>query len=143
VQKAQIACAGAASFLLSYFLNPLNQLLQESLVGPLSLLIQLEPASLIPAAKIILLSLLITLPAVLVARHPPKQLFFVSGAVIGISISLAGLARYFLSEKDEISRTGWYIIIPVVLLTYFIFGFIGGGLWGTIGKRIFLRSVKD
>lgn len=131
-----IVAAVAASFLLSYYLNPLNGFLQHINKGSVFFTVEISPTLILRFGKLVLMFALITFPAALVKFPEERNPFAPAGLIFGICILLAGLVHYFASEKSEIAQVGWYLIMPVGLLPYFLLGFIGGGMWSIIRSKI-------
>jgi hypothetical protein len=128
--------AATGSFLLSYYLNPLNAFLEQSMQGVFFFSIKISPYLALTVGRMALLFALITFPAVFIKLPQPKCSFFTVGLIFGITVLLGGLVRSFSFEKAEIIQAAWHLILPLCLLPYLVVGFFGGAIWTSIGKKI-------
>jgi len=124
---------GILSFVLSYYFNPLNAVMRESMKGPITFLVKIGPEAIIVAAKFVLLALAVALPIFFLGPIWGKHAFLRIGLFFGILSSIVSILNFVVFEKSEIVLHGWYLIAPAFALAYFLLGFVSGGLLGLLG----------
>lgn len=136
----KILCALLLLFVLCYFFNPLNGVMRHSLTGPISVLVRIiTPDLLLACGKFLLVILFVSTPCLLLGPMFARHVFFKSGLFSGFICSAVSALNFVLLRKGEFEGRAWYIIAPSFAAVYFLLGFVGGGLWGMVGKR-FLRT---
>ena len=134
-----MACALLLLFVLCYYLNPLNGVMRRSLTGPVGALVRMiSPELMLAGAKFTLIIFLVSAPCLLLGPIFPKRVFLKTGLFSGFICSAVSALNFALLRKGEFEGEAWFIVAPFFAAVYFLLGFVGGGLWGLVGKR-FLR----
>jgi hypothetical protein len=130
-------CALLLLFVLCYFLNPLNGAMRHSLTGPVGVLIRMiSPELMLACGKFLLAILFISAPGLLLGPLFAKHVFLKTGSLSGFICSAVSFLNFTLLRNGEFEGQAWYVIAPFFAAVYFLLGFVGGGLWGLIGKRL-------
>jgi hypothetical protein len=127
---------GILSLILSYHFNPLNTVMRESMMGPVSFIAKIGPETVVLAAKFVLLSFAVALPVLFLGPICRKHVFVKAGLFFGVLSSIVSILNFAFFEKSEIVLYAWYIIAPACALIYFLFGFACGGLLGLLGSKL-------
>ncbi len=136
----KVLCALLLLFVLCYFFNPLNGVMRHSLTGPISVLVRIiTPELMLACGKFLLVILFVSTPCLLLGPMFLKHVFLKTGLFSGFICSAVSVLNFALLRKGEFEGRAWYIIAPLFAGVYFLLGFVGGGLWGLVGKR-FLRT---
>lgn len=140
--KIKIICIGILSFILSYYFNPLNSMMQESLQGPFSILVGIGPDLVILFVKFTVLAMAGGLPCLFLGPLWRKNVFLRTGLFLGFISAMLAISNFILFEKGELEKMVWFIIAPSFILLYFVLGVIAGGLWGIIGNKLFRQATS-
>ena len=143
MNNLKILGIGVLLFVLSYYLNPLNGIMQESLTGPVSFLIEVGPELVVLVGKLILLMLVIGLPCVLLGPMQRSRGFFVGGMLCGILSAVVSVLKFMAFEKRELEISYWFVIVPTFAFVYFLLGFASGGFWGYLGARKLWKAAGE
>ncbi len=132
-----ILCAASLLFVLSYYFNPMNDIMRRSLTGPVGWLVKMITRKMMLASgRFLLVTLLVGLPAFFLGPLFEKRAFLKTGLFSGFIFSTVSMLNFLILEKGKLEGDTWYIIAPSFAVVYFLLGFAGGGLWGSVGKRI-------
>ena len=114
--------------------------MRRSLTGPVGALIRMiSPELILACGKFLLIIFLVSAPCLLLGPIFKKHVFLKTGLFSGSICSAVSALNFALLRKGEFEGEAWHIIAPFFAAVYFLLGFVGGGLWGLLGKR-FLRT---
>lgn len=122
-------------FVLSYFLNPMNDVMHESLTGPFTLHVPIGPGLILGIGKFILPVLVVTLPCLLLRSMSSNRPFLKAGLPSGLVLAGSAVLNFLVYEKSELSARAWFFFVPAFATIYFLLGFAGGGFWGIAWNR--------
>jgi hypothetical protein len=141
MSKMKILCVGVLSFILSYCFNPLNDIMQESLRGPVRMFVGIGPGLIVTFGKFILLAMVVGLPCLFLGPQWRKNAFLRAGLFLGLISSVLAVSNFILFEKGELQEIAWFIIAPSFILIYFVLGAVTGGVWGIVGNKLFRQAT--
>jgi len=139
----RILCVSILLFVLCYHLNPLNSIMQDSLAGPVSFLVDIWPELVVLVGKFILLMIVIGLPCVLLGPLRNSRGFLAPGLLCGIVSAIVSVLKFIVFEKGDFEASIWFAIAPTFAFVYFLLGFATGGLWGYLGNKTLWKATGE